>query len=469
MREIGRQRRLRGRAAIGLAAAAVAVAVGGSLAATQAQAASTKPASPSGNGNCNSRPTITVEPFGSPLPDTPYSSTPQQTFRYTLTNCHGMQIRLLTYGAITQSIAAPDRHGNLKDVVLGFATLQDYVNFVSPPPSSPNFGGPYFGETIGRYGNRIANGKFPLNGTTYTLPVNNGPNSLHGGFVGFGNHIWHATGTAKTRHSVSVTLKLVSPNGDEGSGLIPGTNVYEPNCSIPANPPTKCTGYPAQLTVWVTFTLDNNNRYWIHYKARNDDRKLSTVVNLTNHSYFNLAGEASGSAANQLVKINANTFTPTNNVQIPTGAITPVSAAPQFDFTHFKPIFPSIADCTGGPTSLGCSQLLIAQGFDHNWVLNKQTPGTTGPARLNLAARALDPRSGRLLTVWTDQPGVQFYTSNFLNGKLVGISGHIYRQTQAYTFETQHFPDSPNQPNFPSTTLKAGHTLNTTTIFAFNS
>ena len=469
MREIGRPRRLRGRAAIGLAAAAVTVAVGGSLAATQAQAASTRSASPSWNGGCHGSPTISVEPFGSPVPNTPYSSTPQQTYRYTLTNCHGMQIRLLTYGAITQSITVPDRRGHLKNVALGFATLQDYIDFVSPPPTSPNFGGPYFGETIGRYGNRIANGKFPLNITTYTLPVNNGPNSLHGGFVGFGNHIWHTTAVAKTRSSVSVTLKLVSPNGDEGSGLIPGTKVYEANCSIPANPPTTCTGYPAQLSVWVTFTLDNHNRYWLSYRAHNDDRKLSTVLNLTNHTYFNLAGEASGSALNQLVQMNANTFTPTNNVQIPTGAITPVSQAPQFDFTHFKPIFPSIADCTGGPASLGCSQLLIGQGFDHNWVLNKQTPFTTGPAGLNLAARALDPRSGRLLTVWTDQPGVQFYTSNFLNGKLVGISGHIYRQGQAYTFETQHYPDSPNQPSFPSTELKAGQTFKSTTIFAFSS
>ena len=463
MREIGRNRRFRWRASIGLAAM-VAIAVGGAglVTATGASASSS-------NGNCNSSPTITVQPFGAPIPDTPYSTTPQQTYRYTLTNCHGMQIRLLTYGAITQSILAPDRNGHLTDVILGFATLSDYVNFVSPPPTSPNFGGPYFGETIGRYGNRIANGKFPLNGTTYTLPVNNGPNSLHGGFVGFGNHIWHATGTAKTSSSVSVTLKLVSPNGDEGSGLIPGTKVYEPNCSIPANPPSKCTGYPAQLTVWVTFTLDNSNRYWIHYKAHNDDSKLSTVVNLTNHSYFNLAGEASGSALNQLVQINASSFTPTNAVQIPTGAITPVTAAPQFDFTLFKPIFPAISDCTAGPLSLGCAQLLIAHGFDHNWVLNKQTSSTTGPGGLNLAARALDPRSGRELTVWTDQPGVQFYTSNFLTGSLVGISGHTYRQGAAYTFETQHFPNSPNQPNFPSTELGPGRTYNSTTIFAFSS
>jgi aldose 1-epimerase len=376
-----------------------------------------------------------------------------------------MQIQLLTYGAITQSITVPDQNGHLANIALGFATLADYVNFVSPPPTSPNFGGPYFGETIGRYGNRIANGKFNLNGTTYTLPVNNGPNSLHGGFVGFGNHIWHATGTATTRQSVSVTLKLVSPNGDEGSGLIPGTKVYEANCSIPANPPSKCTGYPAQLTVLVTFTLDNHNRYTIHYNAHNDDSKLSTVLNLTNHTYFNLAGEASGDAGHQVIRINANSFTPTDATLIPTGVIAPVAGTP-FDFTTPKPIRPSITDCTAGINTLGCQQLLLAHGFDHNWVLNKTGPHFRG---LNLAATALDPVSGRELIVWTDEPGVQFYTSNFLNGTLVGISGHIYRQTQAYTFETQHFPNSPNQPNFPSTVLGAGQTFATTTIFAFSS
>ncbi len=462
MREIGRQRRLRRLVTMGLVPL-VAVAVGGSLAATQASAATSASASSSGGG-CGSSPTISVAPFGV-APATPYNG-PEQTFRFTLTNCHGMQLRLLTYGAITQSITVPDRRGHLADVALGFATLQDYVNFVSPPPTSPNAGGPYFGETIGRYGNRIANAKFNLNGTTYTLPANNNGNTLHGGFIGWGNRVWHAAGIAKTANSVSVTMKLVSPNGEEGSGLIPGTKAYESNCSIPANPPSKCTGFPAQVTTWVTFTLDNQNRYWIRYKIHNDDRKLSTVVNPTNHSYFNLAGEASGSALHQLVQINANAFTPTDAEAIPTGAITPVSAAPQFDFRHFKPIFPSISDCTTGISSLGCQQLVDAHGFDHNWVLTMRGPQFAG---LNVAARALDPRSGRLLTVWTDQPGVQFYTSNFLVGNLVGISGHTYRQGQAYTFETQHFPDSPNRANFPSTVLKAGATFNSTTIFAFNS
>jgi aldose 1-epimerase len=459
MRQIGRQWRLRKRAGIGLAAVALAASGAGLATATSASAT---PSNQAWNG-CHSSPTLTVEPFGV-APATPYNPA-EETFRYTLTNCHGMQIRLLSYGAITQTITVPDREGHLTDVALGFKTLQDYINFVSPPPSSPNFGGPYFGETIGRYGNRIANAKFNLNGTTYTLPANNNGNTLHGGFIGWGNRVWHAAGTAKTASSVSVTLKLISPNGEEGSGLLPGTKVYEPNCSLPTATASKCTGFPAQLTVWVTFTLDNSNRYWLRYKIHNDNAKLATVVNPTNHTYFNLAGEASGSALNQLVQINANAFTPTDANLIPTGAITPVSAAPQFDFRHFKPIFPSISDCTTGINSLGCQQLVFAHGFDHNWVLTKRGPEFAG---LNLAARALDPRSGRLLTVWTDQPGVQFYTSNFLNGSLVGISGHTYRQGQAYTFETQHFPNSPNQPNFPSTVLGAGQTFNSTTIFAFN-
>src|SRR6266849_9034893 len=224
MREIGRQRRLRRPAAIGLAAM-VAIAVGGAAVVTTTSAFAS-----SSNGHCNSSPTITVEPFGSPVADTPYSTTPEQTFRYTLTNCNGMQIRLLTYGTITQSITVPDKHGHMADVALGFATLNDYVNFVSPPPTSPNFGGPYFGETIGRYGNRIAGGKFKLNGTTYTLPVNNGPNSLHGGFVGWGNRIWQHPTVTTGPGRVSLTMTLVAPNGDEGS-------TFEPSC--------KCTGFPA--------------------------------------------------------------------------------------------------------------------------------------------------------------------------------------------------------------------------------
>jgi aldose 1-epimerase len=439
---------------IGLAAILV-VAVAALLGVTRAHASPT--ASP--NAKCKGQPTITKENFGT-ANSGPYGGD-QTVWRYTLTNCHGMQVKIITYGAIVQSITAPDKKGHMADVVLGFSTLADYVNLDSPPPTSPNTGGPYFGETVGRYANRIANGSFPLNGTTYTLPVNNGPNTLHGGFVGWGNRVWQNPTTASGNGSVSLTMTLVAPNGDEGSGLLPGTKNYEPNCAIPANPPTTCTGFPAQVTTAITYSLDNNGRLWIHYNAHNDDPTLSTVLNLTNHSYFNLAGEASGPAYAQKVMINANSFTPTDANLIPTGAIVPVKGTP-FDFTSFHTIGERIGDASAPEGN----QLVLAHGYDHNWVLNSTGPKFDG---LGLAAKAQDPASGRLLTVWTDEPGVQFYSGNFLDGHLVGISGHTYRQSAGYTFETQHFPNSPNQLSFPSTELKAGGTFDSTTIFAFSS
>jgi aldose 1-epimerase len=430
--------------------AVAALTAGGILAAAKAPAASN-----AGNSNrAAAFPSISKQFFGKTKE--PYTGVLTKTYRYTLNNGHGVKIELLSYGAITQAIYVPGRHGQVKDVVLGFATLADYVNKVSPPVTAN--GGPYFGETIGRYGNRIAKGTFTLNQpgvgpVTYTLPINNGVNSLHGGLVGFGNHIWSQVGgLIATRNEVGVTLQLVSPNGDASGAA------GSPGC------PTGCTGYPAQLTVDVTFTLNTAGQYRIHYKVRNDSPNLNTVVNLTNHSYFNLAGEASGTAAYQPIYINANKYTPTDSTQIPLGTEVPVRGTP-FDFTHARTIASGIDNCTK-PNSQACQQLLIAQGYDHNWVLNSTGPRLDG---LKLAATAFDPGSGRKLSVWTDQPGVQFYTSNFLNGTLVGISGHIYRQTQAYTFETQHFPNSPNQSNFPSTELAAGQTLNTTTIFAFSS
>jgi aldose 1-epimerase len=451
MREIGRQRRLRGPVTIGLAAM-VAIAVGGSLAATQANAASTTPAAAARHANGGGL-TLTREFFGQAIE--PYTGKETDVFRYTLANANGMSVKIITYGGDVQEINLPDQHGHVADVVLGFKTLNEYVTEDSPPVTAN--GGPYFGELIGRYGNRIANGTFTLNQpgvgpVKYTLQLNNGPNSLHGGLVGFGNHIW-ADQPIVTKNKVGVQLTLVSPNGDGGGA--PGS----PGC------PSGCTGYPAKLKVVVTYTLNNKNQLAIHYKATNESSNLNTVLNLTNHAYFNMAGEASGSAENQVLRINADRFTPTDATLIPTGQLAPVAGTP-FDFTHPKTIAPSITDCTAGVNTLGCQQLLLAHGFDHNWVLN-----TTGPrlGALTLAATALDPASGRELTVWTDQPGVQVYTSNFLNGTLVGISGHIYRQTQAYTFETQHFPDSPNHPSFPSTELDVGKTFTSTTIFAFSS
>jgi len=450
MREIGRQRRLRRLVTIGLAAM-VAIAVGGSLAATQAKAVSAKPAAPGGGLS------VSKQFFGSTVE--PYTGKNTAVFRYTLRNSRGMKVQIITYGATTQSIWVPGRNGRSANVVLGFKTLADYVQFNSPPVAPTT--GVYFGETVGRYANRIAKGQFSLNQpgqgkVNYQLPVNNGPNALHGGIVGFGNHIWDAQ--AVIGHgSVGVRLTLVSPNGDEGA------KAGSPGC------PNGCTGYPAQVKVVLTYTLNNRNQLVLQYTTTNQSKNLNTILNLTNHSYFNLAGESSfpGSAYGQLIQINANRYTPTDTTAIPTGALASVFGTP-FNFTHFFPMGARIADVSAPDNSPGFNQLLEAQGYDHNWVLNRQTPATTGPLGLNLCARALDPRSGRLLTVWTSEPGVQFYTSNFLTGTLVGISGHAYRQGQAYTFETQHFPNSPNQPNFPSTELKAGQTQNTTTIYAFN-
>src|SRR5487761_67328 len=385
---------------------------------------------------------ISKQSFGSTTE--PYTGKPTPTYRYTMTNGSGMSVDLLSYGAITQAINVPSKNGQTADVVLGFKTLADYVANDSPPVTAN--GGPYFGETVGRYGNRIAKGTFQLNGQTYTLPINNGVNSLHGGLVGFGSHGWSQVGgLIHTANEVGVTLQLVSPNGDSSGAA----------------------GSP-------------EGQYGIHYQAHNDDAKLSTVVNLTNHSYFNLAGEnsAAGSAYGQDVQINADNYSPTDATQIPLPGLpdgVPVAGTP-FDFRAPHTVGSRISDVSApdntpaSDSSLtkGESQLLIAQGYDHNWILNRQTSQTTGPDGLNLAARASDPNSGRELTVWTDQPGVQFYSGNFLTGTLTGISGDTYRQGAGYTFETQHFPDSPNEPSFPSTVLGPDHTFASTTVFAFS-
>jgi aldose 1-epimerase len=431
------------------AAAVLGIGLVGGLAMSQAAA------SPA-HHQCS--PTVSRQPFGKTVE--PYTGKLTQVYRYTLTNCNGMQVKILSYGGITQSIVVPGRNGQRTDVILGFKTLQDYVTYASPPVTAN--GGPYFGELIGRYGNRIADGKFTLDQpgvgpVTYTVPVNNGVNSLHGGLVGFGNHVWASQAVSGPGY-VGVQLTLVSPNGDQSYPA------GSPGC------PSGCTGYPATLKDVTTYTLNNANQLGIHYQATNESTNLNTVLNLTNHAYFNLAGEASpaGSAYSQLIQINADTYTPTDTTQIPLGTEVSVKGTP-FDFTTPQTIGSRISDVSA-PTNAPAAdnQLLIAQGYDHNWVLNKQTPATTGPDGLNLAARAFDPASGREMSVWTDQPGVQFYTSNFLTGTLVGISGNTYRQGAAYTFETQHFPNSPNQPNFPSTELGPGKTFTSTTVFAFN-
>jgi aldose 1-epimerase len=434
-------------------AALLAVAVGGSMAAGQASAQGQAAQSHRDQRGLS----LSKEFFGDTTE--PYTGKETAVYRYTLSNANGMSVDILTYGGIIQEINVPGRDGT-RDVVLGFKTLQDYVTNDSPPVTAN--GGPYFGEDIGRYGNRIAKGTFTLSQpgvgpVTYTVPVNNGVNSLHGGLIGFGNHIW-ADQPIRTSSDVGVQLTLVSPNGDQAGAA------GSPGC------PDGCTGYPGELKDVTTYTLNNQNQLQIHYSVTDESSNLNTVVNVTNHSYFNLAGEnsAAGSAYSQEVQINAGKYTPTDTTQIPLGYQASVAGTP-FDFATPHTIGSRIDDVSAPDNSPGYNQLLIAQGYDHNWVLNARTAQTTGPDGLNLAAHAWDPGSGRELTVWTDQPGVQFYSGNFLTGTLTGISGDTYRQGAGYTFETQHFPDSPNQSSFPTTELDAGKTFASTTIFQFRS
>jgi aldose 1-epimerase len=424
--------------------AVLALAAGGVLAG-QAAASSSPSTTTSAGTQASGSLAVSKALFGYTVE--PYTGKNTAVYRYTLSNDRGMSVKILSFGAIINEINVPDAAGKTADVVLGFSTLAGYVQNDSPPVTAN--GGPYFGESIGRYGNRIAAGTFTLNQptgpVTYHVPINNNGNSLHGGLVGFGNHVWSAQ-EVHGNGSVGVQLTLVSPNGDQG--------------------------YPGTLKDVVTYTLNNQDQLSLHYAATdesyypNDPSKdLNTVINLTNHSYFNLAGESSGATYGQKVYINANSYTPTNSTQIPTGKIVSVKGTP-FDFTNpaGTAIGSRINDVSANDNA-GNDQLLLAQGYDHNWVLNNSGPEVSG---LHLAATASDPSSGRELSVYTDQPGVQFYSGNFLTGTLVGISGDTYRQSAGYTFETQHFPDSPNQPSFPSTKLLAGQTFNSGTVFAFN-
>ncbi|MCV7408331.1 galactose mutarotase [Mycobacterium florentinum] len=353
-------------------------------------------------------PSIAGEPFGQ-VDGTPVT-------RYTLTNGHGMRVRILTYGGIIQSIEVPDRAGHVGNVVLGFPTLAGYLDNTGSAKT-------YFGAIVGRYGNRIAKGAFSLNGNEYHLPINNNGNSLHGGTAGFDTKVWQAS-QQNTNDSVGLKLQYVSPAGE--------------------------MGYPGTLTTTVTYTLNQRNELRINYRATTD---APTVINLTNHSYFNLAGEDTLDSYGQRVTIHADNYTPTDPTQIPTGQIAPVRGTP-FDFTAPTPI--------GARITANDPQLLLAHGYDHNWVINRGN--NTG---LVEAARAEDPQTGCTLTVSTTEPGVQFYTSNFIDGAFAGTSGHVYRQGAGFTMETQHYPDSPNHPSFPATTLNPGQTYDSTTVFAF--
>jgi aldose 1-epimerase len=328
--------------------------------------------------------------------------------RYTLSNGHGLVVRVLTHGGVVQSIEVPDRDGGTANVALGFDTIQGYLD-------NP---GPYFGAIIGRYGNRIAKGQFSLGGVAVQVPVNDGPNSLHGGTPGFDQRIW----AAEVRDDALV-LSHVSPDGDQG--------------------------YPGTLTVTVTYSLTGDNGLRIDYHATTD---APTVVNLTNHSYFNLAGEGSGDVYDHVLRIDADGFTEVDATLIPTGEIAPVDGTP-LDFRVPTPIGARIRD--------NHVQLLRGGGYDHNWVL-------AGPGgELRDVAHVAEPRTGRTLTVLTTEPGVQFYSGNFLTGAFAGTSGRTYRQGDGFALETQHFPDSPNQPRFPSTELRPGQAYSSTTVYIF--
>lgn len=331
---------------------------------------------------------------------------------YTMTNAHGLDVKFITLGGCITEIDVPDRGGNVGNIVLGYKDLAGY-----------NSNKTYFGAIVGRYGNRIAKGTFTLDGKTYHLPINNGPNSLHGGDTGFNLQVWNVT-PKTVPNGVAAELTYTSPDGQDG--------------------------YPGTMKVTVTYTLDDSNQLRIDYQATSDK---STVVNLTSHSYFNLDGNGSGSALGQLVQINADGYTPTDETQIPTGQIAPVAGTP-FDFRTLRPINSEIGRDD--------QQLVLAHGYDHNWVLNKSAPGAQ-----TFAAKAYSPNTGRIMEVYTTEPGVQFYTGNYLDGSVVGSDGTAYRQGAGYTFETQHFPDSPNHPNFPSTLLNPGQTFRSTTVFKF--
>jgi aldose 1-epimerase len=354
--------------------------------------------------NAGGGPTVVREAFG--------TTAEGRVDRFTLTNGQGMRVRILTYGGIIQTIEVPDRRGRTANVALGFDNLTDYVER-----------NPYFGCITGRYANRIALGRFTLDGATYPLPINNPPNSLHGGDVGFDKHIW-ATTPFRHRGEVGLVMRYTSPHLDQG--------------------------YPGTLTTTVTYTLTRANAIRMQYRATTD---RPTVVNLTNHTYFNLAGEGSGSIEGHTLQLNASRYTPVDATLIPTGAVDPVAGTPM-DFTRPTAIGERIRD--------NFPQLVIGRGYDHNYVLDRR-----GRAGLERAARVVEPGSGRVLTILTEEPGVQFYSGNFLDGTLVGTSGRMYRQGDGFALETQHFPDSPNQPAFPSTVLRPGQVYETTTVYQF--
>ena len=329
---------------------------------------------------------------------------------YTLTNAHGVEMRAITYGAIITNLKVPDRSGRFDDVVLGFDTIDGYLEATR-----------YFGALIGRYGNRIARGQFALEGKTFTLPTNNGPNHLHGGVKGFDKVLWNAM-PADGAEGVSLTLTRRSPDGEEG--------------------------YPGNLQVSVRYLLTDTNELAIDYRATTDK---PTPVNLTQHSYFNLAADDRDVLGHQLM-LKASRYTPVDDTLIPTGELARVEGTP-FDFRTPTAI--------GDRIDVDHVQLKNGQGYDHNWVIDR-----TGPA-LERAASVVEPTSGRTMDVATTEPGIQFYSGNFLDGTAQGKGGRVYKHRTGFCLETQHYPDSPNHPSFPSTILHPGQTYASKTVFTF--
>lgn len=345
------------------------------------------------------------EPFGTLPNGAPVSI-------YTLKNNNGCEARITNYGGILVSLRVPDKSGTFDDIVLGYDSLSQYVTHNNP----------YFGALIGRYGNRIGKATFTLDGKKYTLAVNNGENHLHGGIKGFDKVLW--TVNEKESSDSNLVLAYVSKDGEEG--------------------------YPGTLSVKVVYTLTTNNELRLDYEATTDK---PTVVNLTHHSYFNLAGAGKGDILNHLLYINADKFTPIDKGLIPTGEVRDVKRTPM-DFTNPTKI--------GARINANDDQIKFAGGYDHNWVLNRSADS------LSLAASVTEETSGRKMEVWTTEPGIQFYSGNFLDGTNVGKGGVKYLHRYGLCLETQHFPDSPNKPQFPSTVLNPGQTYRSTTVYRFS-
>jgi aldose 1-epimerase len=351
-------------------------------------------------------PSITRAPFG--------SVDGHAVELFTLTNAHGIQIKLTNYGGIITALSTPDRSGHFDDIVLGYDSLAGYVR-----------NSPYFGAIVGRYGNRIARGQFALDGTTYHLAINNGPNALHGGLRGFDKRVWTAT-PFQRQDSIGVALEYTSPDGEEG--------------------------YPGTLKARVIYTLTADDKLIVDYHATTDK---ATPVNLTQHTYWNLVGAKRDILAHRLT-LNADAITPVDSTLIPTGEITPVAGTP-FDFRTPMPIGARVEDRAN-------TQIRYGNGYDHNFVLSR---AGVAPGELARAAYVEEPSSGRTLEITTTEPGVQFYSGNFLDGTITGKQGRVYAFRYGLALETQHYPDSPNHPNFPSTILRPGQEYRSRTIYKF--